>query len=96
MAGAEIEQLCREIIERSADARAVDAISDQEFLREVMNIVGKPGRLGESIRCVMSVSTLTERWDANTATHGLGVRALRPQLLREPCFRPRENDCRGV
>ena len=47
-----------------------------------MNTVGKEGRLGESIRCVVSVSMLTEGWDANTVTHVLGVR-LRHQLLCE-------------
>ncbi len=83
MASAEIEQFRREIIERSGDARAADAISDQEILREVMNTVGKPGRLGGSIRCVVSVSMLTEGWDANTVTHVLGVRAFGTQLLCE-------------
>jgi type III restriction enzyme len=48
-----------------------------------MNTVGKPGRLGESIRCVVSVSMLTEGWDANTVTHILGVRAFGTQLLCE-------------
>ena len=48
-----------------------------------MTTVGKPGRLGESIRCVVSVSMLTEGWDANTVTHVLGVRAVRTQLLSE-------------
>src|SRR5208337_642813 len=43
----------------------------------------KPGRLGESIRCVVSVSMLTEGWDANTVTHVLGVRAFGTQLLCE-------------
>ena len=50
-------------------------ITDQELLREVMNTVGKHGQLGGSIRCVVSVSMLTEGWDANTVTHVLGVRA---------------------
>src|SRR5207249_6558062 len=45
--------------------------------------VGKEGRLGESIRCVVSVSMLTEGWDANTVTHVLGVRAFGTQLLCE-------------
>ena len=36
-----------------------------------MNTVGKAGRLGESIRCVVSVSMLTEGWDANTVTPAL-------------------------
>lgn len=31
-----------------------------------MNTVGKQGKLGENIKCVVSVSMLTERWDANT------------------------------
>lgn len=48
-----------------------------------MNTVGKPGRLGQSIRCVVSVSMLTEGWDANTVTHVLGVRAFGTQLLCE-------------
>lgn len=48
-----------------------------------MNTVGKSGRLGESIRCVVSVSMLTEGWDANTVTHVLGVRAFGTQLLCE-------------
>jgi type III restriction enzyme len=48
-----------------------------------MNTVGKIGRLGESIRCVVSVSMLSEGWDANTVTHILGVRAFGTQLLCE-------------
>ncbi len=48
-----------------------------------MNTVGKPGKLGEQIRCVVSVSMLTEGWDANTVTHILGVRAFGTQLLCE-------------
>jgi hypothetical protein len=40
-----------------------------------MNTVGRAGALGGSIRCVVSVSMLTEGWDANTVTHVLGVRA---------------------
>ena len=48
-----------------------------------MNTVGKPERLGDSIRCVVSVSMLTEGWDANTVSHVLGVRAFGTQLLCE-------------
>lgn len=57
--------------------------TDEELLREVMNTVGKPGRLGENIKCVISVSMLTEGWDVNTVTHILGVRAFSTQLLCE-------------
>ena len=83
MAADEIERFRREIVERSGDARAGDNITDQELLREVMNTVGKPGQLGGSIRCVVSVSMLTEGWDANTVTHVLGIRAFGTQLLCE-------------
>lgn len=83
MAGDEIELFKREIIDRTGDPTAADNITDQDLLREVMNTVGKPGRLGESIRCVVSVSMLTEGWDANTVTHVLGVRAFGTQLLCE-------------
>src|SRR5947209_10450940 len=52
-------------------------------MREVLNTVGKAGKLGEGVRCVVSVSMLTEGWDANTVTHILGVRAFGTQLLCE-------------
>ena len=83
MAADEIERFRREIVERSGDPRAGDNITDQELLREVMNTVGKPDQLGGSIRCVVSVSMLTEGWDANTVTHVLGIRAFGTQLLCE-------------
>ena len=83
MAADEIERFRREIVERSGDARAGDNITDQELLREVMNTVGKSGQLGGAIRCVVSVSMLTEGWDANTVTHVLGIRAFGTQLLCE-------------
>jgi type III restriction enzyme len=82
-AGIEIEQFRREIIERTGDRSQAEKITDQELLREVMNTVGKHGRLGGDIRCVVSVSMLTEGWDANTVTHVLGVRAFGTQLLCE-------------
>jgi len=78
-----IERFRREIIERTGDRRQAENLTDQDLLREVMNTVGKQGRLGESIRCVVSVSMLTEGWDANTVTHVLGVRAFGTQLLCE-------------
>jgi len=83
IASDEIERFRREIIERSRDPRAGDKITDQDLLREVMNTVGKFGQLGGDIRCVVSVSMLTEGWDANTVTHVLGIRAFGTQLLCE-------------
>jgi type III restriction enzyme len=79
----EIERFKREIIQRTGDQRQAENLTDQDILREVMNTVGKPGQLGESIRCVVSVSMLTEGWDANNVTHVLGVRAFGTQLLCE-------------
>jgi type III restriction enzyme len=63
--------------------RDAEDLTDEDLLREVLNTVGKPGKLGEGIRCVVSVSMLTEGWDANTVTHILGVRAFGTQLLCE-------------
>jgi len=83
MASEEIDRFRREIVERTGDQRQAETITDQDLLREVMNTVGKHNRLGDSIRCVVSVSMLTEGWDANTVTHVLGVRAFGTQLLCE-------------
>ena len=82
-AAAQIEQFRRERQERSGNREEADNITEEELLREVMNTVGKADRLGQSIRCVVSVSMLTEGWDANTVTHVLGVRAFGTQLLCE-------------
>jgi type III restriction enzyme len=63
--------------------RDPEKLTDEDLLREVMNTVGKRGKLGENIKCVVSVSMLTEGWDANTVSHILGVRAFSTQLLCE-------------
>ena len=61
----------------------VEKLTDADLLREAMNTIGKKGKLGEQIRCVVSVAMLTEGWDANTVTHILGIRPFRSQLLCE-------------
>ena len=61
-AALEIEQFQRERRQRSGAGENGD-LSDADLLREVMNTVGKKGRLGEQIRCVVSVSMLTEGWE---------------------------------
>jgi type III restriction enzyme len=81
-AAVEIERFKDELRQRFP-GRDADDLSDEDLMREVMNTVGKPDRLGEHIRCVVSVSMLTEGWDANTVTHILGVRAFGTQLLCE-------------
>ena len=79
----------REIDEFKAEYRVrfpgrdAEKLTDEDLLREVMNTVGKAGKLGEHVKCVVSVSMLTEGWDANTVTHILGVRAFGTQLLCE-------------
>ena len=77
-----IAQFRRDRAQRGG-AGGEDGVTDAELLREVLNTVGKEGRLGAGIRCVVSVSMLTEGWDANTVTHILGVRAFGTQLLCE-------------
>lgn len=83
----EIARFKREILQRggplAAELMRGGELSEATILREVMNTVGKRGQLGESIRCVVSVSMLTEGWDANTVTHVLGIRAFGTQLLCE-------------
>lgn len=87
---AEFKQIAATEIEEFKDeyrarypGRDADNLTDEDILREVMNTVGKPGKLGESVKCVISVSMLTEGWDVNTVTHILGVRAFGTQLLCE-------------
>ena len=82
IAAREIEEFQAEYRERFP-GRDVDSLTEEDLLREVMNTVGKHGKLGEHVRCVVSVSMLTEGWDANTVTHILGVRAFGTQLLCE-------------
>lgn len=82
IAEAEVEEFKAEYRARFP-GRSAEELTDEDLLREVMNTVGKPGKLGEHIRCVVSVSMLTEGWDANTVTHILGIRAFGTQLLCE-------------
>ncbi len=80
VAAREIEEFKKE---KQARGESIDELTDADLLREVMNTIGRPGRLGADIRCIVSVSMLTEGWDANTVTHIMGVRAFGTQLLCE-------------
>ncbi|HTU22010.1 MAG TPA: restriction endonuclease, partial [Gemmataceae bacterium] len=82
LAAVQIEEFKAEYRERFP-GRDAEGLTDQDLMREVLNTVGKAGKLGEQIKCVVSVSMLTEGWDANTVTHILGVRAFGTQLLCE-------------
>ena len=68
-----------------AEAESEDANKKDiaEQLREIIATVGKPGRPGEQVRCVVSVQMLTEGWDANNVTQIMGLRAFGSQLLCE-------------
>lgn len=68
---------------RRFPGRDTSNLTDEDLMREVLNTVGKKGKLGEHIRCVVSVSMLTEGWDAQTVSHILGVRAFGTRLLCE-------------
>lgn len=76
----EIEAFKRERLERGD---SIEDITDADILREVMNTIGRKGRLGEQVRCVVSVSMLTEGWDANNVTHIMGLRAFGSRLICE-------------
>jgi len=67
----------------AAIRRGAGATDDISLLRNVLNTVGRQGEPGEHIRCVISVSMLTEGWDTRTVTHVLGYRAFSTQLLCE-------------
>ena len=62
-----------------------DETKDQAALalRELIGTVGQRGKPGEHVRCVVSVSMLTEGWDASNVTHVFGLRPFRSQLLCE-------------
>ena len=75
----EIDRFRKEIVTRTDDRLQAESLSDQDLLREVMNTVGVAGQLGGYTRCAVSVSMLTEGWDARTVTHILRVRAPRSQ-----------------
>ncbi len=75
------------------DSKVLDAVDSDdptksrsqaaEELREVVATIGKKGKPGAHIRCVVSVAMLNEGWDANNVTHILGIRAFGSQLLCE-------------
>ncbi len=68
----------------------------ERTMRERLRTVGRPGTPGASIRCVVSVSMLTEGWDCPYVTHILGYRKFGTQLLCEQtmgrCLRRRDYD----
>lgn len=74
-----------EIAERDKVIRVDSSAEDveDESLREKFNTVGKPGKPGADIHCVVGVNMLSEGWDANNVKQILGLRAFTSQLLCE-------------
>ena len=70
-----------------ADAESADSTKNRtqaaEELRQIVATIGKRGKPGEQVRCVVSVAMLNEGWDAQNVTHILGLRAFTSQLLCE-------------
>ncbi len=66
------------------DSGVFDADKGKEArLREIVSTVGKKNFPGERVRCVVSVSMLTEGWDVKSVSHILGLRAFGSPLLTE-------------
>lgn len=64
-------------------AESGDAAAQAQALRDKVSTVGKAGRPGGQIRCVVSVAMLSEGWDARNVTQILGLRAFSSRLLCE-------------
>lgn len=66
------------------DSKVFDADKGNEaVIREMVNTVGKKGKPGEHVRCIVSVNMLSEGWDVQSVSHILGLRAFGSPLLTE-------------
>lgn len=63
--------------------RQLGTLKKEEFLREIIDNVGKRGQAGQDLQNVISVAMLSEGWDAKNVTHIMGLRAFSSQLLCE-------------
>ncbi|MDB4872733.1 MAG: hypothetical protein JWL97_3737 [Gemmatimonadales bacterium] len=64
-------------------AEAGEGNGAAEATRQIVATVGKLGKPGEQVRCLISVAMLSEGWDARNVTQILGLRAFASQLLCE-------------
>lgn len=66
------------------DSKVFDADRGTEAtLRQMADTVGKKGKPGENVRCIVSVNMLSEGWDVKSVSHILGLRAFGSPLLTE-------------
>lgn len=75
--GGKVPEDWSELIRKNNDKAASD---DNDGTFKWMDELIPPGR---NIRCIISVSMLSEGWDANTVTHVVGLRPFGSQLLCE-------------
>ena len=73
----------KQLLVATTSSRKVTQKEAEDAIRLMLNTVGKTGEPGAKVRCVVSVSMLTEGWDARTVTHIVGFRAFSTQLLCE-------------
>jgi len=66
-----------------AKAEAGEGKGEAGAIRKIVATVGKPGKPGADVRCLISVAMLSEGWDARNVTQILGLRAFGSQLLCE-------------
>lgn len=93
--GCQIKELCNPETTLQIDSKVLGKIENEddslsgskqeqaEQLRQTVDTVGKVGQPGEQIRNVISVSMLSEGWDAKNVTQIMGLRAFSSQLLCE-------------
>ena len=83
--GEDLNTKAKNIIKGQKELRAPDASEKEasDVIRSIFATVGVPGEPGERIRCVISVSMLSEGWDAKTVTHVFGFRRFNSVLLIE-------------
>ncbi|MGQ0656775.1 MAG: DEAD/DEAH box helicase [Chromatiales bacterium] len=66
------------------DSGVFDADKGNEAtIREMVSTVGRKGKPGEQVRCIVSVNMLSEGWDVQSVSHILGLRAFGSPLLTE-------------
>src|SRR5262249_29253107 len=52
------------------DSRVFDSDKGNEaILREMVSTIGKTGKAGEHVRCIVSVNMLSEGWDVQSVSH---------------------------
>lgn len=66
-----------------SDALGSAETAEADAIRQIVGTVGKKGKPGEQVRCLVSVAMLSEGWDARNVTQILGLRAFQSQLLCE-------------